>query len=50
MAPGEKGGSHILYQRLIRPFVLKHHPVIDKHIKEGKIKDFNAIVKIISAF
>jgi receptor expression-enhancing protein 5/6 len=37
MAPGEKGGSHILYQRLIRPFVLRHHPVIDKHIKDGKI-------------
>ena len=37
MAPGEKGGSHILYQRVIRPFVLKHHPVIDKHIRDGRI-------------
>jgi len=36
MAPGEKGGSHILYHRLIRPFVLKHHPVIDKHIRDAK--------------
>jgi receptor expression-enhancing protein 5/6 len=36
MAPGEKGGSHILYNRLIRPFVLKHHPVIDKHIRDGR--------------
>ncbi|CAF0752167.1 unnamed protein product [Adineta steineri] len=36
MAPGEKGGSHILYHRLIRPFVLKHHPVIDKHISDAK--------------
>ncbi len=37
MAPGEKGGSHVLYHRLIRPFVLKHHPVVDKHIRDGKI-------------
>jgi len=36
MAPGEKGGSHILYQRLIRPFVLKHRPVVDKHIRDVK--------------
>ncbi|CAF2649410.1 unnamed protein product [Rotaria sp. Silwood2] len=35
MMPGEKGGSHFLYHRFIRPFVLKHHPAIDKHIKDG---------------
>ena len=40
MAPGEKGGSHILYQRVIRPFVLKHHPIVDKHIRDGKINFF----------
>ncbi|CAF0984314.1 unnamed protein product [Rotaria sordida] len=34
MLPGEKGGSYILYHRFIRPFVLKHHPVIDKHIQD----------------
>ena len=39
MAPGEKGGSHIIYQRLVRPFFLKHHPVIDKHIRDGKFVD-----------
>ena len=37
MAPGDKGGSQILYHRFIRPFVLKHHPVIDKHIRDGMI-------------
>ena len=37
MIPGEKGGSHILYHRFIRSFVLKHQPVIDKHIQDGKI-------------
>ena len=36
MAPGEKGGSQILYKRLICPFILKHHPTIDKHLREGK--------------
>lgn len=36
MAPGEKGGSHIIYHRIVRPFVLKHHPVIDQHIRDGK--------------
>jgi len=35
MAPGQNGGSQILYHRLIRPFVLKHHPKIDKHIQNG---------------
>lgn len=37
MAPGTKGGSHIIYHKFIRPFVLKHHPTIDKHIQGGKI-------------
>jgi len=36
MAPGTKGGSHILYNRLVRPLVLKHQPVIDKHIRDTK--------------
>jgi len=36
MLPGTKGGSHILYNRFIRPFVLKHHPVVDKHIRDAK--------------
>jgi len=50
MAPGEKGGSHILYQRLIRPFVLKHHPVIDKHIREGKTDFFGENKNLILIF
>jgi receptor expression-enhancing protein 5/6 len=37
MAPGSKGGSNVLYSRIIRPFVLKYHPAIDQHIQEGKI-------------
>jgi len=36
MAPGEKGGSNILYNRLIRPFVLKHRSTIDKYTRDVK--------------
>jgi len=36
MAPGQKGGSYVLYHRLIRPFVLKRHNTIDKHIQDVK--------------
>ncbi|CAF4092054.1 unnamed protein product [Rotaria socialis] len=38
MAPGERGGSHILYHRFVRPFVLKHQSVVDKHIQDGSTK------------
>jgi len=37
MVPGQKGGSHVLYNRLIRPFVLKHRPTVDKHVQDGNI-------------
>jgi len=37
MTPGQKGGSQVLYQRLIRPFVLKHHPNIDKSFQQGNV-------------
>lgn len=40
MAPGEKGGSRILYDRLIRPLVLKYRPDIEKKLKEGKLNIF----------
>jgi receptor expression-enhancing protein 5/6 len=43
MAPGEKGGSHVIYHRIVRPFVLKHHPVIDQHIRDGKFFDLRPL-------
>lgn len=50
MTPGEKGGSHILFTRLIRPFVLKHHPVIDKHIQDGRTKTEDSKGNLIFLF
>lgn len=36
MTPGANGGSQMLYNRLIKPFVLKYQPLIDKHVQDGK--------------
>jgi len=37
MVPGPKGGSQVLYQRLLRPFVLKYNPNIDKSFQQGNV-------------
>jgi hypothetical protein len=37
MVPGTSGGTYILYNKIIRPFFLKHQERIDSHI--GKAKD-----------
>lgn len=36
MVPGENGGTHLVYYRLIKPFFLKHESKVDKYIREGK--------------
>lgn len=37
MVPGKNGGTFMVYNRILRPFVLKHQDTIDGHI--GKAKD-----------
>ncbi|XP_006898058.1 PREDICTED: putative protein TPRXL-like [Elephantulus edwardii] len=44
MIPGPWNGSHILYQRVIRPLFLKHHAVVD-----GIMSDLSARVLDVAA-
>ncbi|CAF1624191.1 unnamed protein product [Adineta ricciae] len=37
MVPGQKGGSYILYQRLIRPVFQKIHSTVEKPARESNI-------------
>lgn len=41
MVPGANGGSNVLYQRLIRPFVIKHQSTIDQHVQKGIVFIYN---------
>ena len=36
MVPGHNGGTYIVYNKILRPFVLKHQDNIDKHIGQAK--------------
>ena len=40
MLPMEKNGSYVIYQRVVRPYFLKHHTATDKFIEDvvGKAK------------
>ncbi|CAF0949494.1 unnamed protein product [Brachionus calyciflorus] len=44
MVPGSNGGTHVVYHKLIRPFVLKHQSSIDAAADKAKDK-FNKISK-----
>jgi hypothetical protein len=37
MRPGQNGGSHVVYDRLIRPLVSTHHPTVEKNTRDGNI-------------
>ena len=36
MVPGKNGGTNIVYNKILRPFVLKHQDNIDKAINQTK--------------
>jgi receptor expression-enhancing protein 5/6 len=36
MIPGKNGGTYLIYNRVLRPFVLKHQDSIDRHIGQAK--------------
>lgn len=36
MVPGKNGGTYIVYNRLLRPFVIKNQDRIDKTIGQAK--------------
>ena len=36
MVPGKSGGTHMVYNKILRPFVLKHQDSIDKKLSEAK--------------
>lgn len=36
MVPGQNGGSYIIYNKIIKPFFLKHENKIDQTIKDAK--------------
>jgi len=36
MVPGKNGGTFVVYNRVLRPFVVKHGDAIDKHIGQAK--------------
>ncbi len=37
MIPGAKGGSDILYRNLLRPFLPKSYPNVEKSVQEGNL-------------
>lgn len=43
MVPGKNGGTYLVYNRILRPFVLKHQDQIDKTIGQAK-EIFNKVV------
>lgn len=44
MVPGPNGGTHIVYFKVIRPFVLTHQSKIDQHIGQAK----EALIEAVS--
>ena len=36
MVPGTNGGTYLIYNRIIRPFVIKHQSTIDKQLNSAK--------------
>ena len=36
MVPGKNGGTYLVYNKVLRPFVLKHQSEIDKQIGNAK--------------
>lgn len=36
MVPGSRGGTHLIYFSIIRPFFLSHQNKIDKHFDQAK--------------
>lgn len=36
MVPGKNGGTYIIYNKVLKPFVLKHQDNIDKTLNQAK--------------